>query len=109
MGHDATDGLDELADGCRIVGVLVDRHDDQATELALFPVVQHGRGERTVEADHHYGADLLTQGQPGRTEGRVLVDRCGCTCRCGRADGRCRWGRWGSGGSPRCTADEDDR
>src|SRR2546422_10787124 len=73
MGHNAANRLDQLPDGGRVVRILVDRHDDQATELALFPVIQHGRGERTFEADHHHRADLLAQGQPGRTEDRVLV------------------------------------
>src|SRR5207237_9407740 len=107
MGHNPANRLDQLPDGGRVVRILVDRHDDQATELAYFPVVQHGRGERTLEADHHHRADLLAQGQPGRTEDRDLVDRGGCACRYGRTAGSVRYGRWGIGCGPSPTADGD--
>ena len=109
MGHDAANRLDQLPDTGGVLRILIDRHDDQATELVLFPVVQHGRREPSFESSHHHRADLLTQGHPGGTEDRVLVDRRGCACRCGRTDRPVRCGRWRIDCDPLSTADEGDR
>ena len=56
----------------RVRRILVDRHDDQAAELALAPVGEDRWCERALEADHHHRTDLLAQRHPTRTEDRLL-------------------------------------
>src|ERR1700693_2579912 len=87
MRHDVPDRLDQLADGCGVPGILVDRKEDQAAELVLTPVGKHGWCERTLEADHHHRADLLPKRHPARAEDGLLV--------------ACRWGTLRGGRSRR--------
>ena len=49
-------------------GVVVQVHHQQAAELALPPVGQHGVRERALEADHDHGSHLLLQRQPAGAE-----------------------------------------
>ena len=50
------------------VGIVVEVDDQQAAELTLPPVGQHGVGERSLEADHDHRPDLLVERQPTGSE-----------------------------------------
>ena len=71
--HDAPHRLDQLPDRGRILGVLIDRHDDQAAELMKPPVGEHARRGGSREANHHHGANLLAERHPARASDGVLA------------------------------------